>query len=260
MSTINAEFWEKIKRAIVEQNQGNQYLMTWLKPITFVELTGTLQVPKIILGVPSVIHQYFAIENLNEQIHSEISTALKTPFEVDIVIAKNPGSQSDETLSVSEAAVFEAREAPGTTAVTPSPVSASSSIRPNVEVRTRDSLNSSHTFSTFVVGRNNEFAHAASYNIADNPGVEGNNPLVICGPPGMGKTHLLHAVGNHIRQTQPQFRLLYVHGENFLNECVSAIRRNETEKFRQKYRDSADILLVDDVQFIGKGERTSEEF
>lgn len=86
MSTINAEFWEKIKRAIVEQNQGNQYLMTWLKPITFVELTGTLQVPKIILGVPSVIHQYFAIENLNEQIHSEISTALKTPFEVDIVI------------------------------------------------------------------------------------------------------------------------------------------------------------------------------
>jgi chromosomal replication initiator protein len=123
-----------------------------------------------------------------------------------------------------------------------------------------DLLNADYSFSTFVVGRNTEFAHAASYNVAQNPGAEGYNPLFICGPVGMGKTHLLHAVGNQIRTTHPYLKIMYVSAEKFLNECVSSIRRYEMDKFRQKYRDTPDVLMVDDVQMIGKTEAIQEEF
>jgi chromosomal replication initiator protein len=124
----------------------------------------------------------------------------------------------------------------------------------------RDMLNSDYTFSTFVVGRNNEFAHAASFSIAENPGKENYNPLFICGPTGMGKTHLLNAVGNHIRSYFPHLRILYVSAERFLNECISSIRRNEMDKFRLRYRDKCDVLLMDDIQILGRGEAVQEEF
>ena len=121
-------------------------------------------------------------------------------------------------------------------------------------------LNTDYTFSTFVVGRNNEFAHAASFSIAENPGKENYNPLFICGPTGMGKTHLLNAVGNHIRVNFPHLRILYVSAERFLNECISSIRRNEMDKFRLRYRDKCDVLLMDDIQILGRGEAVQEEF
>jgi chromosomal replication initiator protein len=138
----------------------------------------------------------------------------------------------------------------------PSPVPAHSA----PQMVKADLLNGDYTFSTFVVGRNTEFAHAASYNVAQNPGAEGYNPLFICGPVGMGKTHLLHAVGNQIKANRPHLKIIYVSAEKFLNECVSSIRRYEMDKFRQKYRDTPDILLVDDVQMIGKTEAIQEEF
>ncbi|HWU44263.1 MAG TPA: chromosomal replication initiator protein DnaA, partial [Bdellovibrio sp.] len=86
------------------------------------------------------------------------------------------------------------------------------------------------------------------------------NPLYIYGPVGMGKTHLLHATGNHIREQFQQLRITYISAERFMNECISAIRRHEMDKFRQKYRENSDILLVDDVQFIARGEAVQEEF
>ena len=84
-----------------------------------------------------------------------------------------------------------------------------------------DLLNPDYTFSTFVVGRNTEFAHAASFNVAQNPGAEGYNPLFICGPVGMGKTHLIHAVGNQIKISFPNLKITYVSAESYLNECVA---------------------------------------
>jgi chromosomal replication initiator protein len=121
-------------------------------------------------------------------------------------------------------------------------------------------MNSHLTFSTFVVGKNSEFAHAASFNVAENPGVQDYNPLFIYGPSGMGKTHLLNAAGNHIREKFPHLRITYISAERFLNECISAMRRNEMDKFRQKYRESSDVLVVDDVQYIGRGQAVQEEF
>lgn len=114
------------------------------------------------------------------------------------------------------------------------------------------------TFDNYIVGSSNKFAHAASIAVAQNPG-GAYNPLFIHGNSGLGKTHLLHAIKNDILQQTPEMKIVYVKGDDFTNEIVESLRRANTAEFRQKYR-NADVLLVDDVQFIGGKESTQEEF
>ncbi len=122
-------------------------------------------------------------------------------------------------------------------------------------------LNSRYTFDTFVVGANNRFAQTASLAVAESPG-QAYNPLFIYGGPGLGKTHLMHAIGNFILQDNPSKKVLYVTSEDFLNEVIESIRNNSSgsmSRFRDKYR-TVDILLIDDIQFIIGKESTQEEF
>lgn len=115
-----------------------------------------------------------------------------------------------------------------------------------------------YTFETFIVGSSNKFAHAASLAVATNPAAA-YNPLFIYGGSGLGKTHLLCAICNEVSRTRPGYNILYVKSEDFTNELISAVRTNSTASFREKYR-QADVLLMDDVQFIGGKESTQEEF
>ena len=115
-----------------------------------------------------------------------------------------------------------------------------------------------YTFEHFIVGSSNKFAHAAAISVANHP-AENYNPLFIYGQSGLGKTHLLHAIGNVIRGTHPDFRIIYVKGEDFTNELVTAIQEGDVAAFRNKYR-MTDLLLIDDIQFIAGKERTQEEF
>ena len=115
-----------------------------------------------------------------------------------------------------------------------------------------------YTFDTFIVGRSNEFAHAACVAVAQRRG-SAYNPLFIHGPSGLGKTHLLTAIQNSIRASDPTTNIVYVTGEVFTHELITAIQKNDTLPFRNKYR-NADILLVDDVHFISGKESTQEEF
>lgn len=114
------------------------------------------------------------------------------------------------------------------------------------------------TFDTFIVGSSNKFAHAASLAVAQNP-ASAYNPLFLYGNSGLGKTHLLYAIGNDIRKNHPEYNVIYIKGEDFANEIIQSIMNKTTAAFRQKYR-QADVLLVDDVQFIGGKESTQEEF
>lgn len=114
------------------------------------------------------------------------------------------------------------------------------------------------TFENYIVGSSNKFAHAASQAVAQNPG-GAYNPLFIYGNSGLGKTHLLHAIKNEILKNDPDMKIVYVKGDDFTNEIVESVRKVNTAEFRQKYR-KADVLLVDDVQFIGGKESTQEEF
>ena len=119
-------------------------------------------------------------------------------------------------------------------------------------------LNPKYTFDTFVVGNNNRFAHAAAIAVADKPG-ESYNPLFLYGGVGLGKTHLMHAIGNRILQNNRSAKILYVTSEKFTNQMINAIKDNKNEVFRNKYR-TIDVLLIDDIQFIAGKERVQEEF
>ena len=120
------------------------------------------------------------------------------------------------------------------------------------------SLNPKYTFETFVVGSNNRFAHAAALAVGDNP-AKTYNPLFIYGGVGLGKTHLMQAVGNRILRNNPKMNIVYVTSEKFTNHLINSIRDGKNDPFRNKYR-KADALLIDDIQFIAKKERVQEEF
>jgi len=121
-----------------------------------------------------------------------------------------------------------------------------------------ETLNPKYTFDSFVVGNNNRFAHAASLAVAEAPATA-YNPLFIYGGVGLGKTHLMHSIGNEILRNNKSANILYVTSEKFTNQLVNAIKDNKTEQFRNKYR-NIDVLLIDDIQFIAGKERSQEEF
>lgn len=134
---------------------------------------------------------------------------------------------------------------------------------PNVQVANKNTndkagLNPRYTFENFIIGSNNRFAHAAAVAVYENPGKK-YNPLFIYGGVGLGKTHLMQAIGNEMYKNNPNIKIIYCTGELFANEVISAIMNNQNESFRKKYR-NIDLLLIDDIQFLAGKDKCQEEF
>ncbi len=242
-----ADFWKQIKSNLKQKNVHNKPLQMWFEPTELIKIDERATGHCFLLGVPTELHKYWIAQNLLDRLCAEISAIYQNPFQIELVVTGKEDSSVREPEG--EQLMLEEQKP------APPPIQA-----PIVSGQHRDVVNPDYVFSTFVVGRNNEFAHAACFNIAEHPGTENYNPLFICGPTGMGKTHLLNAVGNHIKKTHSNLRICYVSAERFLNECISSIRRNEMDKFRQRYRERCDILLMDDIQILGRGEAVQEEF
>jgi chromosomal replication initiator protein len=129
---------------------------------------------------------------------------------------------------------------------------------PPVSANSGATLNPKYTFGSFVVGASNQFAHAAARAVAEGPS-RSYNPLFLYGGVGLGKTHLMLAIGHHVRNTLPDLRIVYLSSERFMNELINSIRYDRTHEFRERYR-NIDVLLMDDIQFLAGKERTQEEF
>ncbi|MBE8162411.1 MAG: chromosomal replication initiator protein DnaA [Bdellovibrionaceae bacterium] len=239
-----AGIWSLVKSNILEKNKDNTPLIMWFKTT---ELMGVLEdaekTVEFSLSVPSELHKDWINTNLIDIIFSEISKSYPDTFKVSIHIKNHDNLENTNTYQN-----------------IPEAIEVNSPVKIPSPGQNYIGLQKDYVFSKFVVGRNNEFAHAACYAIAQKPGTTNYNPLFICGPTGMGKTHLLNAVGNHIRENYPEKKILYTTAENFLNDFLKSIKHQQMDRFRQKYRESVEILLIDDVQFLAKKLGIQEEF
>lgn len=202
----------------------------WIKDIEPVKLEGSTAY----LAVRSEFKQKVLREKYLELLTRAFEEIMGFPIDIVITSKETTREQADEALSRLKHCTPEEIE--------------STSIGGDYD----------YTFSTFIVGPSNKFAHAASLAVATNP-AGSYNPLFIYGGSGLGKTHLLYAISTEILKTDPSKNIIYVKGEIFTNELIDAIRNETTKQFHEKYR-QADALLVDDVQFIGGKESTQEEF
>lgn len=125
--------------------------------------------------------------------------------------------------------------------------------------QSESNLNPNYTFETFVVGEDNKMANGAALAVCDSPG-RTYNPFLIYGGVGLGKTHLMHAIGNEIKRKNPNARIKYATTETFTNDFINSITHNKTEQFKKMYRDDIDVLLMDDIQFLSNKDKTQEEF
>ncbi|MBC7752771.1 MAG: chromosomal replication initiator protein DnaA [Moraxellaceae bacterium] len=249
---IDSSFWSDFKSTMKIKSGPNKLLENYLDPIDFVKFDKDEQNVTLTLGVPNRFFYFYANENLKDKIDLELKTAYPDQ-EINIQFIITEKVNQDYNLSLQNILQNSEQIFQNLPAI-------QKTVFPIERGQSNENINTDLTFSTFVVGKNSEFAHAATYNVAQNPGIEDYNPLFIYGPSGMGKTHLLNAAANHIKENFPHYRITYISAERFLNECVAALRRHEMDKFRQKYRENTDILVVDDVQYIGRGQAVQEEF
>jgi chromosomal replication initiator protein len=249
---IDSSFWSDFKSTMKIKSGPNKLLENYLDPIDFVKFEKDEQNIVLTLGVPNRFFYFYANENLKDKIYAELK-GIYSDLEISIQFIITEKVNQDYNLSLQN--ILQNSEQ-----LFQNIPSTNKTVFPVEKGSSNENINVDLTFSTFVVGKNSEFAHAATYNVAQNPGIEDYNPLFIYGPSGMGKTHLLNAAANHIKENFPHLRITYISAERFLNECVAALRRHEMDKFRQKYRENTDVLVVDDVQYIGRGQAVQEEF
>jgi chromosomal replication initiator protein len=215
--------WEKTLESIASFLSKPSF-ETWLKPTKPISLEGNL----LVIEVPNdfardwLESRYAPLltTTIRELIEEDLDLKFVTPSHDQVEVVKNP------------------------VVTTPIP-------QPN-------QLNAKYTFESFVVGEGNRFAHAASLAVAEASG-KAYNPLFIYGGVGLGKTHLMHAIGHYVLKNHPDYRVAYLSSEKFTNELINAIRYNRTTQFRDTYR-NVEVLMVDDIQFFAGKESTQEEF
>lgn len=206
------------------------------------------------LRVASEDADHLVLEAPNSRFVEALEEGFRPIVDWAIADLKGPTYQvlfrSTETLTRARAP---GRPSPATVAGNPEAAD-----RPAPEGAPSSSLNPQYRFSSFVVGNSNRFASAASQAVAEKPGIA-YNPLFLYGGVGLGKTHLLHAIGNRLKRAAPDTRVVYLAAEDFVNDLITSIRFERMPAFRERYR-TIDVLLVDDIQFLAKKERSQEEF
>ncbi|MDF2179731.1 chromosomal replication initiator protein DnaA [Aliiglaciecola sp. CAU 1673] len=242
--------WDECLKRLQQELPTQQFSM-WIRPLQAheEETSLTLYAPNRFV-LDWVRDKYIGRIT---QLFSEICTPDKAPsLRFDVGVAAN-----QKSFSPSVAVQQQAVPTVNGNAVT-APVVQARPSTPVVNVEHKSNINLTYTFENFVEGKSNQLARAAATQVADNPG-GAYNPLFIYGGTGLGKTHLLHAVGNGLMARNPSAKVVYMHSERFVQDMVKALQNNAIEEFKRYYR-SVDALLIDDIQFFAKKDRSQEEF
>ena len=239
-----SNIWDDVL-ARVENKINRHSYNTWFRPTSYLADQGT----SITVRVPNLLFRDWLTKHYSTVLQEALAELDRSNAVVTFVAQGQPAAAEppppadpvDPPLLVAEEEAILAEPAG-----TPPPVTAPAGLNPR------------YTFETFIVGSSNQFAHAASRAVAEAPS-RSYNPLFVYGGVGLGKTHLMHAVGHYVLQHNPGYRLTYISSERFMNEMINAVRYDRILEFRERYR-SVDVLLVDDIQFLAGKEGTQTEF
>ena len=238
---MSSPLWNQCLQQL-EQELSDQQLNTWIRPLQTEELNDQLS-----LFAPNSFVMDWVKQHFLQQI-THICQQLDTNRDISVVLdigSKNPKPQ------------FKASFNSAAPIAVPSAIKAPLEAKPNNE-KLEHHLNIGFTFDNFIEGKSNQLAKAASLQVVENP-AGSYNPLFLYGGVGLGKTHLMHAVGNKILLNNPQARIVYLHSERFVTQMIKALQHNTMDEFKNFYR-SLDVLLIDDIQFFAGKERSQEEF
>ncbi len=266
------EIWQAAYRTLEQVVVSNQ-LQAWIQPL---QLIGSETVEgrlKVRLGAPNDFSAQWVRDHHKGQIEAAFAQVTGTPCDISLLVSdearqeEGASLQSQQLHSRTDRVSEREEDAPNATSfLAPTNAAQATGVVLNTHVRTvscpsahENELDPRYTFETFVVGNSNQFAHASAFAVAEQPARQ-YNPLFIYSPPGLGKTHLLHAIGHHILKSRPNTRVAYLSAEKFVNELIDSLQHGKMSQFRAKYRDSYDLILIDDIQFIAGKTKTEEEF
>lgn len=247
---VVAHIWDQLL-IIIRQEAGSRVVDTWLKAVTFTSWDGINNVAH--LSAPNAFVKDWICTKYLELVKTHlqrllgvdaVTVSIVTPDSPYTGLHRESSAVNSTSTSVSAPTVTPARRAESTPAVEPS--------------MRRGTLNTQYQFSSFVVGPHNSLAFAAAQAVSNKPGVV-YNPLLIYGASGLGKTHLLHAIGNHVKMKSNGSTVLYQTADRFVSEFISAIRLDRVYAFKERYK-QIDVLLLDDIQFISHKDQTQEVF
>ena len=235
-----AEIWVRCKDKLKE-SFNEKVFNVWIKPIMPLEVTDTYYK----VAVKNDFFKTMLEENYAQVIEGVLAGIMSK--NIKLIIETMDNGSSDNSPAEELPAIPAKREQ-------------QQLFNENTSVQQPDesNLNPKYVFETFVIGNSNRFAHAAAQAVANDP-AHAYNPLFLYGGVGLGKTHLMHAIGNRIKQNNPSMKVLYTSSEKFTNEIINSIQNKTTEAFRQKYR-NIDCLIIDDIQFLKGKEQTQVEF
>ncbi|HSM00128.1 MAG TPA: chromosomal replication initiator protein DnaA [Candidatus Limnocylindria bacterium] len=233
---MTSRAWEKVL-AQLKNNVSDQVFETWLRPLRFVSREGSL----LLVATPHKFFKQWIEENYMPKLEEVARKEFGRSISVEIVVGSEEDGEEGRSAHPPELSLDSHLDAK----------------QPKSKML-NGALNPRYTFDRFVVGAGNQFAHAASFAVASDP-AKSYNPLFLYGGVGLGKTHLLHAIGNLSQDRNPRVHVCYITAEKFTNELIFSLRTNRMPDFKEKYR-NVGMLLVDDVQFIAGKQRTQEEF
>lgn len=242
MNGSPAEIWSKALTFIKDELANEQTFNLWFAHIKCLSLTSE----KAVLEVPNKFFQDWLVNKYMPLISSGIAKSCGSEISVEFIIGTSQPAAESPDLPKKEDS-----KKGGKPGFWPFP-------KHSPDVAKEIGLDPKYTFDSFVIGSSNRFAHAAAMAVSDSP-AKAYNPLFIYGGTGLGKTHIMHAIGDRVLQKNPKTKVLYISSEDFTNQMISAIQNRTMTKFRDKYR-SVDILLIDDVHFIAGKDSTQEEF